>query len=146
MASRAGLAGRNLRAESHQRLWEEIRDFGIDAGALCRLTVPADSIGGLLGNFSRGAGAETRYIAHAGTGTVYVSTKDHASGKKWFAELTDLAMSHKGHAVMAAAPAELKQGIDVWGPSPPGLGLMRNIKRQFDPQDTLNSSRFLAGL
>jgi glycolate oxidase FAD binding subunit len=48
--------------------------------------------------------------------------------------------------VIAAAPAELKKGIDVWGQAPPSLNLMREIKRQFDPQGILNPGRFLARL
>jgi glycolate oxidase FAD binding subunit len=38
----------------------------------------------------------------------------------------------------------LKQGVDVWGPAPPSLSLMREIKRQFDPRDLLNPGRFMA--
>jgi glycolate oxidase FAD binding subunit len=40
----------------------------------------------------------------------------------------------------------LKTGINIWGPAPPTLSLMREIKRQFDPNELLNPGRFLGGL
>jgi glycolate oxidase FAD binding subunit len=40
----------------------------------------------------------------------------------------------------------LKPGIDVWGPAPPTLSLMREIKRQFDPEGLLNPGRFVGGI
>ena len=52
----------------------------------------------------------------------------------------------KGHAVVFAAPAELKQGVEVWGPAPTTISLQREIKRQFDPKGLLNPGRFLAGI
>jgi glycolate oxidase FAD binding subunit len=48
--------------------------------------------------------------------------------------------------VLIAAPPEVKQGRDVWGPAPQALGLMREIKRQFDPDSLLNPGRFVAFL
>jgi glycolate oxidase FAD binding subunit len=42
------------------------------------------------------------------------------------------------------APPDAKQGRDVWGPSPPALALMREIKRQFDPESLMNPGRFVA--
>jgi glycolate oxidase FAD binding subunit len=147
MARRAGMTGHVLGAEPHQRLWEEIRDFGADdTGVLFRLTVPAGAVPEILASLPVDAGKEGCYLAHAATGTIYVSMKGDAGNTKWFAELADLAGSHQGHAVIAAAPAELKQGIDVWGPAPPSLSLMREIKRQFDPQEMLNPGRFVAAL
>ncbi|MBM4296556.1 MAG: FAD-binding oxidoreductase, partial [Deltaproteobacteria bacterium] len=60
--------------------------------------------------------------------------------------LISLAQQHQGHAVMFAAPPELKLGIEVWGPSPPTISLMRAIKQRFDPHGILNPGRFIGGL
>jgi glycolate oxidase FAD binding subunit len=46
---------------------------------------------------------------------------------------------------MFAAPAQLKHGVEVWGPAPPALALMREIKQKFDPQGILNPGRFVGG-
>jgi glycolate oxidase FAD binding subunit len=47
---------------------------------------------------------------------------------------------------MLAAPPNLKDGVDVWGPPPASLNLMREIKRRFDPKNLLNPGRFVGGL
>jgi glycolate oxidase FAD binding subunit len=149
MTERAGLAGEILGEESHQRLWEMIRNFGCgDAGVLYRMTVPAGSVAEILAAVDRliESGRQARYAAHPAVGSVYVSTTGDRAGLEWFPKLAELARAHKGHAVIAAAPAELKDGVDVWGPAPPGLGLMREIKRRFDPQGMLNPGRFVGGL
>ena len=61
-------------------------------------------------------------------------------------EVTALAQRSGGHAVLFAAPAELKRGLDVWGPAPEAFSLMREIKRRFDPGGLLNPGRFVGGL
>jgi glycolate oxidase FAD binding subunit len=149
MAERAGLAGEILGEESHRRLWEMIRDFGCgDTGVLYRMTVPTGSVAEILAAVERPieSGRHARYAAHPAVGSVYVSTTGDRADLGWFPKLAELARAHKGHAVIAAAPVELKDGVDVWGPAPPGLGLMREIKRRFDPQGMLNPGRFVGGL
>lgn len=48
--------------------------------------------------------------------------------------------------VVERAPAEVKRGLDVWGPAPPTLPLMRELKRRFDPDDVLAPGRFVGGI
>jgi glycolate oxidase FAD binding subunit len=47
---------------------------------------------------------------------------------------------------MFSAPHQLKEGLDVWGPPPATLSLMRGLKQQFDPHGLLNPGRFVAGI
>lgn len=47
------------------------------------------------------------------------------------------------HRVVLAAPEGVKAGIDVWGPPPETLDLMRALKQQFDPGRVLNPGRFI---
>ena len=58
-----------------------------------------------------------------------------------------------GSLVVTSAPVEVKQRIDVWGPSTgsgqaagSALPLMRRLKEQFDPRGTLNPGRFVGGI
>jgi len=50
------------------------------------------------------------------------------------------------HAVLLAAPPEVKRGSDVFGRHPDGIAVMRRLKETFDPQRVLNRGRFIAHL
>ena len=52
----------------------------------------------------------------------------------------------QGRLTIESGPLELKRAGDVWGPAGPGARLMRNIKRQFDPQGIVNPGRFVDGI
>ena len=51
-----------------------------------------------------------------------------------------------GDAIVESCPPAVKACIDVWGPAPSGMAIMRRIKRQFDPNNVLNPGRFIGGL
>ena len=146
----AGLVCEVRRDEAHRRLWEEVADFGANGeGVLYRITAPLGAAAELLATIDRWrheAATPARYVAHAGTGTVWLSAGNDPASLGWFPRLVALAESHKGHVVLAAAPPELKAGIDVWGTPPAGLKLMREIKGRFDPQGVLNPGRFVGGM
>jgi glycolate oxidase FAD binding subunit len=149
MAKRVGLTSQTLRDEAHQRLWGHVRDFSAHGdNVIYRLTVPLASVARVLSTIDQwsASGRPARTIAYVGSGTVWVLLDGDPSNGGWFPRLTALAQEHRGHAVIAAAPPALKKGVDVWGPSPPALAIMREIKHQFDPQGILNPGRFIAGL
>ena len=149
LAQQVGLASELLRDEPHGELWEEIENFGANGdGVLYRITVPVGSVAEVLAQVDRWSRSEksARYVAHAGTGTLWLLLDSDSSSVRWFPRIAALAQSRRGHAVIAAAPAGLKEGLDVWGTAPPSLAIMREIKRQFDPQGILNPGRFLAGV
>jgi len=51
-----------------------------------------------------------------------------------------------GTLFIQAAPPALHESIDLWGTPPATIALMREIKRQFDPNRTLNPGRFVGGI
>jgi glycolate oxidase FAD binding subunit len=61
------------------------------------------------------------------------------------AGLRERAPSFGGTVVVLEAPADLKAGLDVWGPVG-GLELMRAVKGQFDPGRRLAPGRFVGGI
>jgi glycolate oxidase FAD binding subunit len=62
-------------------------------------------------------------------------------------ELRAAAVAAGGSLVVHAAPPEVKQRVDVWGPVDPAtFELMRRLKAEFDPKGTLNPGRFVGGL
>ena len=48
-----------------------------------------------------------------------------------------------GFMTVLVAPADIKQGLDVWGYTGSAIDLMRRIKQEFDPENILNCDRFL---
>ncbi|HEY6102097.1 MAG TPA: FAD-binding oxidoreductase [bacterium] len=161
LAEAAGMTVETLRERDHDALWARLRDFPSDplrtaaepgaapisstssAQAVIRLTVPLASVGAAVDTVGLLPGAT--WVAHAASGAIFIRIP-WAGAAGAFARLTDVAQSHRGHVVLIAAPPEVKQGLDVWGPPPQALGLMREIKRQFDPNDLLNPGRFVAFL
>jgi glycolate oxidase FAD binding subunit len=149
LARRNGLEIETMRAEAERPVWRAIVDLPMQADRIIyRVTVPANSVAPVLsaleGSF---LGAAAPVIsADALMGTVWIATAASKAGASHFAGLISLAQQHQGHAVMFAAPPELKLGIEVWGPSPPTISLMRAIKQKFDPMGLLNPGRFVGGL
>jgi len=149
LAVRIGLTVEILRGEAHQQLWGHLCNFGTNGKKVVyQLTIPLASVAEVVAKIDRwsASGCPARYIAHAGSGTVSVFLDAEPSSAVWFGKLSALAQEQRGHVVMVAAPPAFKEGIDVWGSSPPSLAIMREIKRQFDPQGILNPGRFIARL
>jgi glycolate oxidase FAD binding subunit len=51
-----------------------------------------------------------------------------------------------GTVTIQAAPAEVRQAVDVWGPPPPALSLMTSVKERLDPAGRLAPGRFVGGI
>lgn len=51
-----------------------------------------------------------------------------------------------GSLVLHRAPAEVRALVEVWGPPPPALTLMRSVKERLDPERRLNPGRFVGGI
>ncbi len=51
-----------------------------------------------------------------------------------------------GSVVVEQCPLTIKRRLDVWGPDPSGIDIMRRIKKNLDPQGILNPGRFLGGI
>lgn len=145
MAKAAGMSAEALEDSQHQTLWKSICDFSsIVSSPLYKLTLPLGAIGGAISTID-GWSPTPQIVAHMGAGTLWVASDvDDVAG--WFARLSALATSNRGHAIVAAAPPHVKEVVDVWGPPPPSLSVMAEIKRQFDPAGILNPGRFVGRL
>jgi glycolate oxidase FAD binding subunit len=148
MAQRLSMRSEPLGAENQQQVWQELRDLPLAAGRLVfRITVPRKSLAHMIRALesSHSGAPAPAIVADMAMGTIWnvgAANKTFAGG---FSQLISLAQQQRGHAVMFAAPTELKQGVEVWGPTPPALALMREIKQKFDPQEILNPGRFVGG-
>ena len=51
-----------------------------------------------------------------------------------------------GTLTLDAAPAEIRERVDVWGPAPDAQPLMRSMKERLDPQRRLSPGRLAGGI
>ena len=145
IAPRAGMKTEVARAEHHSDLWAKLRDLPFEADRVVyRVTIPRAAIFAFIEQIKDWNIREI--VSDTSTGTVWLAFPASKAAIARFSAIEKLALERQGHAVIFAAPAALKTGINVWGPSPTTLSLMREIKRQFDPDELLNPGRFLAGL
>jgi glycolate oxidase FAD binding subunit len=91
-------------------------------------------------------GFRPRIVSDTVMGIIWLSLETKQEAINWFTRLVAEAKEKRGHAVMLAAPPDLKTDLDVWGSLPPTVSLMREIKRQFDPKNLLNPGRFVGGI
>jgi glycolate oxidase FAD binding subunit len=148
VARRHGLKTEVWREADHDRLWTEIGDFPLRHGHLVYgLTVPRASLAEIMQKIEEeNSDFQADVIGDVSSGTLWLSTALTDEAARWFSQLVGLAEKRRGHAVMFAAPAKFKVGVDVWGAAPPGFAIMREIKQRFDPLMILNPGRFVGGL
>jgi glycolate oxidase FAD binding subunit len=149
IAERIGLDCESLDPPAHHRFWGDVRNFSLATDrCVIRLTVPRGSLPAAVNEIDgwKTAEFEPAVIADAMSGTVWMAVAAEGAPAEQFARMADFAGEHGGHATMLAAPPEVKKNLDVWGAPPPAFGLMREIKRQFDPQGLLNPGRFIGGI
>ncbi|HWP22692.1 MAG TPA: FAD-binding oxidoreductase, partial [Candidatus Binatia bacterium] len=145
LAATVGADAEIWEGESHEAFWRERGDFPLQANRLVfRVSVPRATIFQVVPLIHAWGGAAISCDATAGTLWIACDAKKSLASR--FAELTALAQAQGGHTVIFAAPAELKRGLEVWGPTPAAFVLMREIKHRFDPDGLLNPGRFVGGL
>lgn len=92
----------------------------------------------------------------AGAGVLYVSLDADANPDQVavFVRALRAATGHggedpgalaRGSVVVLTAPRAVQASVDMWGPAP-GLALMRAVKHQFDPGNTMAPGRFAGGI
>jgi glycolate oxidase FAD binding subunit len=116
-----------------------------EADVALKLTFVLTGLGDVLAA-ARDVGADLR--GSAGTGVAYAALPGDLPTDRLAAAVETMRSAcarQRGHAVVVDAPAEVKGAVDVWGPVP-GVGLMRRVKDQFDPEHRLSPGRFVGGI
>jgi len=98
--------------------------------------------------------SQTLIAGDCGTGLVkfgalWSAVEAEAADTPWLRilrELPQLVAAESGHVVIEEAPLQLKVQLDVWGPPPTSLPLLRTLKNTFDPTGILSPGRFIGNL
>lgn len=149
MAQSTGILAEVCRGRDEQQIWQALGDFPLQPDrVIYRITAPLTSLVKLIDQVltERPGGLDVTISADLAMGVLWIATPANKVRAGEFAALTACARQHRGHAVIFQSPPELKAGVEVWGPSPPTLSLMREVKQQFDPMGILNTGRFVGGL
>ena len=125
-----------------------------DPPSVCvRLNTSPDALEQLLALDEQGIGGEPPgIVADAGFGGGRLMWWGGFSGEnpvqvaEHLRQIQFAAASLGGDAIVETSPQAVRELIDVWGPAPSGMEIMRRIKRQFDPKGLLNPGRFIGGL
>ena len=146
MAERIGLRADLLDDPAHGQFWAGFRDFPLAPDRLVfRVIVPLASMAHTIATIETWQN-DSFYPALAGdamAGIIWIVARPSQAAASQFHKLVALAAEQRGHAVMFAAPSELRQAVDVWGLPPAALALMRKMKQQFDPHGMLNPGRYI---
>jgi len=142
MAKHLGLSTRQIPSSGEVALWQQLRhliDYPPPEMPLtCKIGIePAQAVTVLSQLEQAGAGG----VIHAGSGlgSLYLPS---ASAETLF-KLRQIVQAAGGFLSVLSAPEALKQQIDIWGYTGDALGLMRQIKSQFDPENLLSPHRFV---
>ena len=96
-------------------------------------------------------GSVMRFVGYAGVGLAYARWQlppeyERTEVMRAVAALRSALSALGGYAVIEDAAPALRAALDLWGPAPATLPLMRRLKMQWDPRGVLNRGRFLGGL
>jgi glycolate oxidase FAD binding subunit len=119
---------------------------------VARLSVlPTEAAPALLGlqEIAQQTGLRANAVINAhGLGVVRLEDSQSAENGMLTAaeELRQSVSKRHGTLVMLSLPLSVKPRLDVWGPAPDALPLMRRVKTQLDPKRVLNPGRFVGGI
>lgn len=88
-------------------------------------------------------------VSQVGVGLMYLGLAGSRGTKEMVAAVTRLRASAEklgGALMVAAAPAEFKAEVDVWGMPHNGFKVMQKLKAAWDPKGILAPGRFVGGI
>ena len=145
-----------IEGEEAGSLAEALADLPVDPGnppSICvRLNTAPAYVDQLMMESHQICGVPPQYVADVGFGGGRLMWWDDFGGEAperladALRSIQAAAHAMGGDAIVERCPEDAKNLIDVWGPEPSGMEIMRRVKRQFDPGGVLNPGRFIGGL
>ncbi len=135
-------------------LWRPLSDFGWAPETTPRLNIRITALPSHTGSILkaidklRDSTLEPAIVSQPGFGAVEASwfgpdDTDPATLAEIIARVREHVSRLGGTSVVQQCPPALKQDMDVWGEEPPGIEVMRRMKRQYDPNGIMNPGRFV---
>ena len=140
------------------RIWRSLADFGWDLAAAPALNLKVSALPNQvekIHTLAEGLGSdklELAVISQPGFGSVELTWFGDQAGEYSDAlsgivkKLRDGVDTFGGTVVVQNCPTALKDSVDVWGAEPSGIGVMRRLKEQYDPNCIMNPGRFVGRL
>lgn len=133
------------------KLWEDIRNFPWKILKSNRVVIKAGVVVSripkllqTIKQLSKENGVKTYVSVRAGSGICEIALKGEGPAvKNVLNELRGFITSIDGHLILQEAPSDIKNGFDVWGEIGSGLGIMKRIKSNYDPNNLLNPGRYI---
>ena len=140
-------------------MWRRIGDFGwsdetAPIAGIRASVLPADIPGVLasMQNTKDPSGLRWRATTQTAQGIIdihWLNVDGESSTEQVNAALSNAVQAVRrvrGTTVVTHAPATVKGTLDVWGQATSAIDTMRNLKRQYDPDQLLNPGRFMGGI
>ena len=90
-------------------------------------------------------GATVAVRGSAGVGVVYAAIPANGAETGVIEIVRHTLIARGGSCVVLDAPTGVREALDMWGPVA-AIGLMRSVKKQFDPRRRLAPGRFVGGI
>lgn len=128
--------GENEEHQLWQRLPETVWDSSTKPAIICKIGIrPSEAVKAINELPVQDA------LIHAGTGLGVL--RFEAATADTLLQVRKGCEAKGGFLTVLAAPAHIKQGLDVWGYTGSAIDLMRRIKQEFDPENILSPNRFI---
>ena len=140
------------------RIWRSLADFGWDLSPASALNLKVSALPNQVEKvhaLAEGLGTdelELAVISQPGFGSVELTWFGDQAGEDSDAlvgivkKVRDGVDTFGGTVVVQNCPTALKDSMDVWGAEPSGIGVMRRLKEQYDPNCIMNPGRFVGRL
>jgi glycolate oxidase FAD binding subunit len=135
------------------QIWDRVANLATpdgDARLIIRMGVRPSALGAACALLAHSAPGDHTVAAYPGVGLIVAAwpagapDADALSGM--LATLRAGLAEHAGYLVVESAPDPLRATLDLWGPPPPTLAIMQQLKQRWDPAGILNPGRYLDGI
>ena len=116
------------------------------AAALVKLGLLPTAALGLIQTLDQPSYGPALARVHLGSGVGLARLEGDGLSAAGIDQLRSHCTQAQGYLTLLRAPQSLKQAVDPWGYSGSALGLMGQVKHQFDPNRRLSPGRFVGGL